>query len=298
MSTNIELAKPRDFGEIISDTFTFIKQNFKPLLKYFFMLCGFFVLATAVITVLVQMKTLSFTNNFNADGFDDQSAFSRAVSIWEGVGVLFFFMMLGYIAVAVMVLCYMVLYKRNHNTVPTSEEMWGYFKYYYLRILGVSIVLTILMVAGFVFCLIPGIYLSVIFALVAPIMIIENTSFGYAFNQSFKLIKDNWWVTFGVFVVVYIILYVVDMTISLPATILGAGSVLFHIKEAKALTLPLAIFSAIIETVKYIFQIIMVVATGLVYFNLTESKEGTGLLERINEFGSNNAAPDTTPEEY
>ena len=298
MQTNIELAKPRDFGEIISDTFTFIKQNFKPLLKYFFMLCGFFVLAIAVITVLVQMKTLSFTNNISADGFDEQSAFSRAAAIWEGVGVLFFFMMLGYIAVAVMVLCYMVLYKKNHNTVPTSEEMWGYFKHYYLRIFGVSIVLTVLTVAGFFFCLIPGIYLSVVFALVAPIMIIENTSFGYAFNQSFKLIKDNWWVTFGVFVVVYIILYVVDLTISLPATVLGAGSVLFHIKEAKALTLPLAIFSAVIETVKYIFQIIIVVASGLVYFNLTESKEGIGLIERINEFGTNNAAPDATPEEY
>lgn len=298
MQKNIELARPRDFGEIISDTFTFIKQNFKPLLKYFFMLCGFFVLVTAVITVLVQMKTLSFTNNINADGFDEQNPFSRVAAIWEGVGVLFFFMMLGYIAVMVMVLCYMVLYKKNHNTVPTSEEMWGYFKYYYLRILGVTIVLTILMAAGFVFCLIPGIYLSVIFALVAPIMIIENTTFGYAFNQSFKLIKDNWWVTFGVFVVVYIILYVVDMTISLPATILGAGSILFHIKEAKALTLPLAIFSAVIETIKYVFHMILIVATGLVYFNLTESKEGTGLLERINEFGSNNAAPDATPEEY
>ena len=43
MIQKVEFRKVRDFGEVISDTFLFMKQNFKPLFKAFFYLCGFFL---------------------------------------------------------------------------------------------------------------------------------------------------------------------------------------------------------------------------------------------------------------
>jgi hypothetical protein len=299
MIPNIELAKPRDFGEVINDTFTFIRQNFKPLLKYFFIFCGFFILATSALMVLLQMKALSFANNVNPNSFDDQGYFSRVFSLISGYLILIIFMVLEYIAVNVTILCFMVLYKQKQNTIPTVEEMWGYFKFYYLKILGSTILLYILIIIGMFFCLIPGIYLLPIFALVPPIMIFENTSFGYAFNHSFKLIKDNWWVTFGIMVVMYIILYVANLTVSIPAIILGAGSVFLHLRGGgKALSLPIAIFTTAIQAAEYVFHILMVVAVGLCYFSLTENKEGTGMLERIDQFGKANPNADITPEEY
>lgn len=299
MIPNIELAKPRDFGEIINDTFIFVRQNFKPLLKYFFIFCGFFIVATSALMVLLQIKAPSFTNNINSNSFDDQGIFSRVFSLIGGYLILLLFMVLEYIAINVTILCFMVLYKQKQNTIPTVEEMWGYFKFYYLKILGSTILLYILIIIGMVFCLLPGIYLLPIFALVPSIMIFENASFGYAFNQSFKLIKDNWWVTFGVITVISIILYVANLTVSIPAIILGAGSVFLHLRgDSKALSLPIAIVTTLIQSVEYIFHILIVVAIGLCYFNLTESKEGTGLIERINQFGTTNPDSNTTPEEY
>jgi hypothetical protein len=197
-----------------------------------------------------------------------------------------------------MVLCFMTLYKQKQNTVPTTEEMWGYFKYYYLRVLGSSVLLYILMIIGFMFCFIPGIYLSPIFALVPAIMVMENGSFGYAFNQSFKLIKDNWWVTFGTIVVMYIILYVLNLFISIPSFILGIGNVFFHMRDTKAISLPIAIMVALLQTIQHAFQMLILVAVGMCYFNLHESKEGTGLMERINQFGAGESHTDTTQEEY
>ncbi|HTK21434.1 MAG TPA: hypothetical protein VL442_18070 [Mucilaginibacter sp.] len=296
MDSKIELAKPRDFGETITDTFGFIKQNFKPLLKYFFIFCGFFLFATFALTVLTEVKVISFVTA--TDSFDESNNFSRMFSLLGGYLLLMLFILLTYVAINVMVLCFMTLYKQKENTVPTTEEMWGYFKYYYLRVLGSSVLLYILMCIGMVFCLIPGIYLSPIFALVPAIMIMENTSFGYAFNQSFKLIKDNWWVTFGIIVVMYIILYVLNLFISIPSFILGIGNVFLHIKDTKAVSLPIAIGMSLLQTVQHAFQMLILVAVGMCYFSLHESKEGTGLMERINQFGSGDTHTDTTQEEY
>jgi len=294
--SNIELAKPRDFGEIINDTFTFIRQNFKPLLKYFFIFCGFFILATAAISVIVQVKAFSIVDNPN--GFEE-GGFSRLSSIiWSSL-ILGLLMVLEYVAVNVTILCFITLYKQKQNTIPTVEEMWGYIKFYYLKILGCSIVLYILLGVGMMLCLVPGIYLAPIFALIPPIMIMENTSFGYAFNHSFRLIRDNWWATFGVMIVVYIILYVANLLVSVPSTIFGAGNVFLHLtKHTAAVSLPIAIVTTLLQSVSYFFHILMIVAVSLCYFNLTETKEGTGLMERMNQFGSNTPDPNIAPEEY
>jgi len=294
--SNIELAKPRDFGEIINDTFTFIRQNFKPLLKYFFIFCGFFILATAAISVIVQVKAFSIVDNPN--GFEE-GGFSRLSSIiWSSL-ILGLLMVLEYVAVNVTILCFITLYKQKQNTIPTVEEMWGYIKFYYLKILGCSIVLYILLGVGMMLCLVPGIYLAPIFALIPPIMIMENTSFGYAFNHSFRLIRDNWWATFGVMIVVYIILYVANLLVSVPSTIFGAGNVFLHLtKHTAAVSLPIAIVTTLLQSVSYFFHILMIVAVSLCYFNLTETKEGTGLMERMNQFGSNTPDPSAAPEEY
>lgn len=297
MDSKIELAKPRDFGETITDTFGFIKQNFKPLLKYFFIFCGFFLFGTFALTVLTEVKALSFAS-YARDSFNDSGTLSRVFSMLGGYLLLLVFIVLNYSAINVMVLCFMTLYKQKQNEIPTTEEMWGYFKYYYLRVLGSSVLLYILMVIGFLFCLIPGIYLSPIFALVPAIMVVENGSFGYSFNQSFKLIKDNWWVTFGIIIVMYIILYVLNLFISIPSLILGIGNVFLHMRDTQAVSLPLAIMVSLLQTVEFAFQMLMVVAVGMCYFSLTEGKEGTGLMERINQFGAGESHTDTTQEEY
>jgi len=300
MSTNLELAKPRDFGEIVSDTFTFIKQNFKPLLKYFFIFCGLFLIFSAASMILIEIKTFDFYgSSFDPNAFEESNAFSRIFSIMGGVLVYVVFAILQYIAMNVTVLCFMALYKQKQNTVPTTEEMWGYIKYYFLKILGSNVLLYLLLIIGFMLCFVPGIYLSPIFALVTPIMIAENTSFGYAFNQSFRLIRDNWWSTFGVFVVIYIILYVINLIISVPSMLLGAGNIFLHLtKNSEALSLPIAIITTLLQSVSYFFHMLMVVAVGIVYFSLTEIKEGTGLMERINQFGTNEPNPGPEPEEY
>jgi hypothetical protein len=299
METKIELGKPRDFGEIIGDTFAFIRQNFKPLLKYFFIFCGFFLLASAAINVMLQVRVFDTIGNAGANYTTAANPFANIIGLIPEYLLLFVITILMYVSINVMVLCYAALYKQKQNTPPTVEEMWGYFKYYYLRILWASFICTLVVMGGSILCFIPGIYLYPIMALVPSIIIVENASFGYAFNQSFRLIKDNWWTTFGVLVVIFLILYVANLVVAIPSVILGAGSVFLHLfKGTSALSIPAAILTTVVQSFSYVFQMIMVVAVNLCYFSLTETKEGTSLLGRIDQFGVPDTATDKAPEEY
>lgn len=296
MNSKIELAKPRDFGEIINDTFIFARQNFKPLLKYFFIFCGFFLLATGATEILTQIQALNRINNFNPNSFDNpMSPFSVFTPAYF---LNLFFLILEYLSIIVMTLSFMALYKQKGNVVPETEEMWGYFKFYFFRIFGSAFVVTILTILASVLCLIPGIYLYPIMTLVFPIIIVENASFGYAFNQSFRLIKDNWWSTFGVLVVISIILSVASVILVLPSAIFTAGSIFLHMTRGTSASVTGVVVTTILKQFSHVFEILGVVSTCLIYFSLTESKEGTGLMERINQFGLNETDANTTSEEY
>lgn len=296
MPPKVELAKTRDFGELISDTFLFMRQNFKPLLKYFFIFGGIFLAAGVISSTMYQLKVLGFTvsnSRISAEGSREYGPSVWRVFGWEYV-VVVLTSTLSIIVLEITVLSYMALYKEKGNQVPASEEIWGYLKYYFFKGLGSSLLLNILMLFAFLFCFFPGLYLAPIFALVLPIMVIENTSFGYAFNRSFVLVKENWWSNFGTQVVIWIIVYVGIMVFSLPTTIYTIVSTVFQAQKGAAATvtsLPFAIATAVIKEIGLVLIIIPCVTVGLCYFNLTEGKDGTSLLNRINKLG--NIAPDT-----
>jgi len=294
----IELSKPRDFGEIINDSFLFVRQNFKYLIKYFFIFCGVFLLASIVVSVITQLKIINTVTNYNPNSFDNDDLVSRFSFLSLRFLLLLVFLFLEYCAINVTITCYMALYKHKGKVPPTTEEMWGYFKFFFLKVLGSNFILSILTLLGFALCILPGFYLGVIFALVPSIMIVENTSFGYAFNQCFRLIKDNWWVTFGAMVVMGIIIYVMSFVMNVPALVLRMSSLLTHSMSGTTMFTITTIVSSVLEEIARIFQILAIVTTSLCYFNLSESKDGTSLMERINRFGTGQTDLNAAPEEY
>ncbi|MGN8071309.1 hypothetical protein [Mucilaginibacter sp. SG564] len=300
MQPKVELAKIRDFGEIISDTFLFIRQNIKPLLKYFFTFCGIFVAGGIVCAALYQLKWAGTMNSLRAGAFNTNQYKPSPFSFFgPEYFLLILFGILSFTALTVTFLSYIALYKEKGKQVPTTEEMWGYIKYYFLRVLGSSILLHILLIFASLLCGVPGIYLSPIFALIFPIMVIENASFGYAFSRSFFLIKDNWWVTFGALVVIWIIFYVAIVVITIPTTIINMISLITAPqKGGAAFSAPAAIIGAALQQLCQVFGVLPVTALALCYFNLTESKDGTSLMDKINKLGTTTPNTDLPAEEY
>jgi hypothetical protein len=294
MQPKVELAKLRDFGEIINDTFLFVKQNFKPLLKYFFTFCGIFIVGGVISASLLQLKMVGTMSSISSGIYNRQ--YRPSMFNFFGIEYLFtiIFALLSFVTIQVTVLSYIALYKAKDKQIPTTEEMWGYIKYYFLRVLGSSILLNIMIVFALLFCVIPGVYLAPIFALIFPIMVMENTSFGYAFSRSFLLIKENWWATFGSLIVIWIIFYVCMMIITVPASIINAMSLIIHSSFSK----PAAVVTAVLQHACQVFTVLPITTLCLCYFNLSESKDGTSLLDKINKMGTTNPDTDLPPEQY
>jgi len=292
MINKIEFKKRRDFGQVINDTFTFIRQNFKPLIKTYFTFCGLFVLASLVSLLIYQYKTVGILNTKILRGGGRSGLEIYNLEYFLSI----IFSLASYASMTVAVLSYIAIYVQKGNHLPTLEEVWGYFKYYFLRVFGSSFVLIIMLIVGFIFCLLPGFYLFPFVAMMFPIMVIENGTFAYSFSRSFKIIGNSFWVTFGTLIVVWIIIYACMSMIILPTSIFNMVG-MFTSKNPQ-LSLTLSMITSVLQSLCQVFTIIPVITISLSYFSLLEQKENVGLMERIANFGDVEKPVDTRPEEY
>lgn len=285
MNEPIELRKTRDFGQIISDSFIFIKENFKQLFTALLVVCGIFIVIGTITSVMQYEGMMGlysgiFSSRPNTYDFANYNESYILSALFNGL-----ILMLLEVFIHLVTFCYISVYLQKGNQKPKLEEVWGYFRYYFFRVLGAGIVVLIVTLAGTIFCVIPGIYLGVALSLVIPIIIMENTSFGYAFNKSFRLIKDNWWLTLGVIFVTSLIVGVLDSVASIPVTIISVAGKFF---AQKSYTMPLLIIFSALKTILLLAYVLPAVAIALCYFKYSEEKEGLGLLNRIENFGSEN----------
>lgn len=288
----IELRRIRDFGQVISDTFAFLKENLKPLLKVLIIICGFFILIGIISTVFTYMNITSVFN-FEPNTYDFET---KQYSYLLNVFITVFILALSQGFIFLTTLCYISVYLQKNNQTPTLPEVWGYFKFYFFRVLLSGILISILLMVGTMFCLIPGIWLFPILYLIIPIIIMENTSFSYAFNKSFRLIKENWWFVFGVIFVLFIIVWVINSCVGIPLSLFTTGSKFFTLKSFK---LPVIIVLSVLRNILLISYVLPAIGLSLCYFTLAEQKDGTGLLDRIEKLGKDdeNNAP-LPAEEY
>ena len=295
MKEKVEFRKIREFSDTIGDTILFIKQNLKGLIKSVFALCGIFIVAGIVSMVLQQIQMHDYRQMSIGRTY---SSGLWGVFSWEYF-VLIFMLMANYASMVVVILSYISLYIQKGNVAPNLEEIWSYFKHYFLRVLGSSIITTILFSIGSMLCLVPGIWLFPIFTIFYPIMVLENGGFGHSFNRSFSLIKGEWWVTFATLLITMIITMICYYIISAPAIVIQMIDTITHF--GKPINTTYTIISAISTYLAQIFMIIPIICSALIYHNLVERKESSGLLNRIDSLGNNNnytAPSESIPEEY
>lgn len=279
MVQQVEFKKQRAFGEIINDTFLFIRQNFKPLLRVFFYLCGFFILAGIIASVMHELNMQKIPKQVNGS-FSSRNVFD--VFNWNYFLVLV--VSLGsYAAITVATLSFIAVYIQKGKVAPSPEEVWAYFKYYYFRAFFSSLAIGLFIFVAFLCCIVPGLYIFPAMSLFYPIMILENADFMYAYRRSFKLLKNQWWVTAAVILVIYLIAYSCMMIPAVPGllfTMIGT-----FIPEAKEWQMVTVIIGSILQNLTYVFMMIPVIGLAFCYFNLVEVQESAGLMDRIHQFG-------------
>jgi len=283
MQEKIELNRIRTFGEIIEDSIEFFKQNWRQLLRSYFTICGFFWVLSLLTAILNQVQAAQRL----AIG-ESQFGFMYFLSIVLGL--------VSGIVIVLAVLSFMALYKEKDNEAPSTEEVWSYVKYFFFRVFGSYLALIVCLGAGLLCCIIPFFYLAVVFSIIFPIMIMENSTFGYAFSRSFQLIKKRWWQVLGVIIVSEIIIMVAMMAVGIPVTLVALGAkFLTNVNGTSVYTYATIIFGHLLQ----VLYPLPLIAVTLSYFSLTEEKDEGALYQRIMNIGNHDTGTnDNLTEEY
>lgn len=116
------------------------------------------------------------------------------------------------------------------QNVTLGDSLLFVAKKYY-KILICAFLWTLLMMLGMMLLVFPGIYVAMIFFLVQPLALLDDTSVLVTLKNAFKLAWGNWWRTFVIFFPLFFILFgigVVPQYVSMHSVIyaLLAGNVL------------------------------------------------------------------------
>jgi hypothetical protein len=288
----IELRKVRDFGSLLNVIFEYIKFNFKSLLKSNLLIGAPTILLAGVFLGIYQSSLFSI----DVDSTIPQIGLPFLLST--------FLTMVSYYIIMVVTYSHLCVYKQSETGIFDIEDVWQKTKQNFLMLLftviGYSFILGIIGLLfvglgfyltyqgnyGFIFLIFIGIgmliYLTISYSLVFIVRIEEEITFFAALKRSKNLIKDNWWFTFGLTLVVgliqsfilyalYIPTYVVMFFITFSGVVSDTGS----------FSKILFIVTSIITSLGAILYTISTLAIAFQYYNLVERKEAPGLLQKV-----------------
>ena len=113
------------------------------------------------------------------------------------------------------------------------------------------------------------------------------------FSLQAFLVKENFWISFAVYLVCFIIFSMSSGIVSFIISVITGAVSYFTTKKIET-TVP--IVTAVMNLIQYIFYIIFFISAGLHYYNLVEIRDGTGLARRLENLGDN-INPNTNIEE-
>lgn len=283
MNTNdFKFEKVRDFGLLFSDTFLFLKQNFKNLAKGLLYYVLPISLIQGIAMGLVQYQSVNSIST-GTSLFTNGSSFVIISAL-----ISYFLMFIAYSFAMSFVMNYIKLNKEKGANNYELSEVWKQMLKDIPQIIAAIFITGIISGFGFLLLVIPGIYIAICVSLVIPIIIFENETIGAATSNCFKLIKNNWWNTFAFLFVISIIGYSLNFVTQLPSTIyqvvlavfVGSGD---PIAPSKALS----ILFSIIQAVGHAFiQMLPITAIAMQYFSLIEQKQNPSLLKDLETVGS------------
>jgi hypothetical protein len=124
---------------------------------------------------------------------------------------------------------------KNGKTISYGDFFWGFVDINRLiQILILNLIVWFLMVIGFIFLFIPGIWWMVATWLSGPLFVIKNQDSVEAIKGSLQITKDRWWYFFGLGCLVVLLniggamCFLIGLLISVPMTALIAIEVVEH----------------------------------------------------------------------
>ena len=296
MSNLIEFKKERDLGAIITDTFTFIRENWKDYFLTVFKIIGPVLLIGAALLVFAMVSysgAIKGIISLDQSAPDPSEVFGNMFGMFGWLFLMLLVFAIVYTLLAEVSLYYIKSYIENNGVANFNDVKENTFKNIW-KFIGLGILAILMMAVSYVLCVLPVFYISVVLSLAMPIMVFESKSIGDTISHCFILIKNEWWNTFGVVLVIGILVSMLGFVFSIPSLIYQLISMGVSITDED----PTAILGILEDPIylilnliayfgRFIFYSVTLVSSAFIYFDLNEQKNFTGTFEKIESLGSN-----------
>jgi hypothetical protein len=283
ITREINFKKSRDFGDLLSDTFGFLKQEFKFLMKVLLIYAGPFALITAIAAAWMQKGVFSMMGMMVSQ---------KPMEVLAEFGLKFLIYMSSALVSTTVLFCviysYINLYVDKGKDGFTPEDVWRHVGKKFFRTLWAMIVVSILFTIGFMLCFVPGIYLIVSFCLVMSVVFFEDQPLGSAMERSISLVKSDWWITFAIIIILYILMTVISYIFMIPGTIASFFISINTLKGGGSEDASL-IYMILIALGTFLASFVAAVphiTFALHYYSQIEKKESPGLFNRIEQINN------------
>ncbi len=271
---SFEYHKIRDLGEIIADSFQYLRIHFKTLGKALL----FFVLPIYIIQFFL-MK-----------GYTDQivgTLMGGNVSDFENIfGLQYFFgIVLSLIAnstLTAITIKHVQLTEKNVD--PTPDALLKDIVPNVLKYTGLYIVLYFILIPSAILFFFPMVFFGIKLCLSASALLLEKKTIFGAIGRSWELTKNHWWSTFLILLVMIILIVFITYAVIIPTTILSTFTVetgALELGDSTIWTNFFYIITGILTAISSLTSVVLYIVITLQYYNLLERKEGAHLRSQI-----------------
>jgi hypothetical protein len=303
----IEFYRQRSFSEKMNVIFAFIRENWKPLLKYSFYL----IMPVCLIQTLAMNSFFSFYINALTKSTGNNPFGNSMVSFLSNYGAFMFCVLIGSGIMSGLIYAMIQTYAVRENrlqdvTLNDFKDLLVKNTWKYIRlILALIVVFTMIafvmgLLAAYVsawslIVMIPMMLACILFMiplmLVVPTYIFErDITFFNAIKKAWKLGMATLWGMIGLMIVLYFISSVIQTITMLPWYVMILFGSIFSITSESVMTQSiiykffLYIFGLIQSYGMYVSMIIGIIGLAFQYFHAREKVEGVTIESNITNF--------------
>jgi hypothetical protein len=270
----------RDFGQKINITFEFVTKNFSVLLKCMLLIVGPPALLAGIAQGVFQSQLIS-------SGVGKNSVEALYQYISPEYFLVMVFSVITYFLGSAATSAFMILYEQKGiGSDITPGEVWQKIQQNLSGAVSAQLLFILVFILGFLFFIIPGIYLGITMQLFMMVIFRERLSATESLKRSHQLVQGKWWSTFGLIFVMSIIAGIISIVFQFPLIItsvlnlLGLGE---GISDSQVVTIVVTTISIVGSN---LVQCLIWLAIGFQYYNLVERRDGSGLRAEIDELGN------------
>jgi Membrane domain of glycerophosphoryl diester phosphodiesterase len=275
--------RPLGFGEILDVAIKIVTRHWKTLSACVLLAVAPLVIVNAVVTYSIAPEQFDLSTTETGVSADEADT-------WAGSQIVLGLLQTFAILVATAA-CFKAVGDAYLGREPSAGRSLGFGLKRLPRLFGLYLVTAFALVIAFILLIIPGLWLTTVWALALPAFVFERTGIFRSLGRSFELVKGRFWATFLLWFVSFLLFVVFGAILGFALGALAAVA-------AGDSVLAGAVAMTLIELLVYVLLTpILASVLSVLYFDQRVRKEGFDLqllAHGLGEEGRPPVPPDTT----